>query len=454
MESVIEIIGVKRAEVHTVHGNEMATVRGRVISLVRLGNVLTFHRGHAGRGSERGPKTSQALETATVVVRDLGSEIGLIVDRVLGEQDVVIKSIAENYGNVRGIAGASILGDGRVAMILDMSALIAALSQRTVRTQQRSKVAMTEVSQTAGVDNAVLHEFFASATHDASAAMCRWTDGLIHVTLDEVREVGLEEIGEALERGRRAADDGGAGHRRRGGRKPGSRLRRSTTAGSSPHRCWAARPASNPCWSDLEKSALTETGNILGCAYINALTRLVGIDLMPSAPYFIQDFGASVLQQAVATQSLGSDRLLLCQIGFRRMNQELDWRVVFLPTQGMQDAMRRSLLAAPWNLDLACHRPRLQTDTMSISTAQLSATTTLVGMGQTAFARAPDRMKAILGSCVALVLYHPIRKTAAMVHVVLPESAGRSGAAGKFADTSVSGILDVFAQHGAPACAT
>ena len=46
---------------------------------------------------------------------------------------------------------------------------------------------MMEVYQDA--DMAVLHEFFASATHDASAAMCRWTDGLIHVTLDEVQEI-------------------------------------------------------------------------------------------------------------------------------------------------------------------------------------------------------------------------------------------------------------------------
>ena len=39
-----------------------------------------------------------------------------------------------------------------------------------------------------------------------------------------------------------------------------------------------------PEWSELEKSALMETGNILGCAYVNALTRLIGTDLRPSAP--------------------------------------------------------------------------------------------------------------------------------------------------------------------------
>jgi chemotaxis protein CheC len=105
-------------------------------------------------------------------------------------------------------------------------------------------------------------------------------------------------------------------------------------------------PGTEPEWSESEKSALTETGNILGCAYVNALTRLIGTDLMPSVPYFIQDYGASVVEQAVMTQALTSDRLLLCQIGFRRKDEQLDWRVVFVPTQGMQEAMQRSLHVA------------------------------------------------------------------------------------------------------------
>ncbi len=59
-----------------------------------------------------------------MIVGERGHEIGLAVDRVLGEEDVVIKSMAENYRNVAGIAGASILGDGRVSLILDVAALI------------------------------------------------------------------------------------------------------------------------------------------------------------------------------------------------------------------------------------------------------------------------------------------------------------------------------------------
>ena len=190
-----------------------------------------------------------------------------------------------------------------------------------------------------------LYELFASATHDASAAMCRWTNGLITVTLDQVREIALEEVSAELEIGDELltmvvlASGGEVGGNlillfdEVNGRQLAASL-------------LGREPGSEPEWSELEKSALTETGNILGCAYVNALTRLIGTDLMPSAPYFIQDYGASVVQQAVMTQALTSDRLLLCQIGFRRNDEQLDWRVVFVPTQGMQEAMQRSLHAA------------------------------------------------------------------------------------------------------------
>ncbi len=191
-----------------------------------------------------------------------------------------------------------------------------------------------------------LDELFASATHEASAAMCRWTNGLITVTLDQVREIALEEVGEELHVGDElftmvvltiGSEVGGnlilLFDEFNGRQLAASLLKRE--------------PGTELEWSELEQSALTETGNILGCAYINAITRLIGADLMPSAPYFIQDYGASVIEQAAMTQALTSDRLLVCQIGFRRKEQQLDWRMVFVPTRGMQEAMHRSLLAAP-----------------------------------------------------------------------------------------------------------
>lgn len=205
---------------------------------------------------------------------------------------------------------------------------------------------MTEVHDDNDRALGVLHELFASATHDASAAMCRWTDGLITVTLDEVRQIALEEVSVELDIGDELLTMVVLTLQKEvGGNlilvfdEPGGRQLVASLLGRE--------AGTEPEWSDIEKSALTETGNIFGCAYVNALSRLIGTDLAPSAPYFIQDFGASVLQQAVMAQALTSDTLLLCEIGFHREGEELDWRVVFVPTQGMQDAMQRSLHAAP-----------------------------------------------------------------------------------------------------------
>ncbi len=187
-----------------------------------------------------------------------------------------------------------------------------------------------------------LHQLLASATHDASAAMCRWTNGLITLTLDEVREVPLESTCNELNLGddlltmvvlTLEGDVGGA---------------MILTFDESNARHLAASLLSRPLsqdtqWSELEKSALTETGNILGCAYMNALTRLINADLVPSAPYFIQDYAASVMQQAIMAQAALSDEVLICRTGFHRQGAELNWRVLFVPTEGMRRAMEKAM---------------------------------------------------------------------------------------------------------------
>ena len=73
-----------------------------------------------------------------VIVGIDDQELGLVVDHLIGEEDIVIKSMAENYRNVEGIAGASILGDGRVSLILDVGALLE-LSERKAANANGSK---------------------------------------------------------------------------------------------------------------------------------------------------------------------------------------------------------------------------------------------------------------------------------------------------------------------------
>ncbi|MCA9268132.1 MAG: chemotaxis protein CheC, partial [Planctomycetales bacterium] len=92
-------------------------------------------------------------------------------------------------------------------------------------------------------------------------------------------------------------------------------------------------------WSDLEKSAVMETGNILGSAYLNELTRLTDRELRPSAPYFCQDFAASVLEQALMTQAMTTDRVLVCRTRFEFNQQRVQWSVFFVPSEELLQMM-------------------------------------------------------------------------------------------------------------------
>jgi len=118
LESVVEIVSINKQSLSTVHGHKTARVRGRVVSMVALDEIFEWNQ------TETKGDPNRSDETTLVIVEEDGQELGLAVDSVLGEEDIVIKSMAENYRNVVGIAGASILGDGRVSLILDLAALI------------------------------------------------------------------------------------------------------------------------------------------------------------------------------------------------------------------------------------------------------------------------------------------------------------------------------------------
>ncbi len=197
------------------------------------------------------------------------------------------------------------------------------------------------VYETTTLDLASLRDFFSAATHHASVAMCQWTSGRVTLSLDELREAPLEEAAAELEIG----DDlltmvvlGVQGEL--GGQlilafddENGRKLAASLLG----------RAVSNsPEWSELDQSAVMETGNILASAYLNELTRLTCRKLVPTAPYFVQDFGASVLMQVLAAQSLTSDRVLVCRTRFEFNNQHVNWSLFFVPG----DELLQTMLAA------------------------------------------------------------------------------------------------------------
>ncbi|GFE56677.1 chemotaxis protein CheA [Geobacter sp. AOG1] len=112
LSQVEECIELTRTDVTRAHGHHLADVRGRIIPYVPL-------REHFGIAGER-PEIEQ------IVIADIeGKRVGLVVDYVIGEHQTVIKSIGKMFREVRGVSGATILGDGSVALILDVQQLVA-----------------------------------------------------------------------------------------------------------------------------------------------------------------------------------------------------------------------------------------------------------------------------------------------------------------------------------------
>lgn len=187
----------------------------------------------------------------------------------------------------------------------------------------------------------ILHHVLSTATNHASAAMCRWIGGVITLTLDDVAEVPLEDVLSRLN-----VDDEmfTAVVLTLEGSEGGTLLLMFDEAdGRQLAASLARRPVcSDPQWTEMEISALKETGNILGCAYMNALTKLVDVELVPSIPYFLCDFGASVIEQALMAQVISMDKVLICNTTFHRGDEDLNWNVIFVPS----DRLRTKLEAA------------------------------------------------------------------------------------------------------------
>ncbi len=137
LSTIIECLRPARSDISNLVGTRgMLQLRGDLLPIVHLGDLLDI-------GS--GPEES---EESVVIITDAGdgSRFGLVVDQLCGHQQVVIKSIEESYGSVPGIAAATILGNGRVAFILDVEKL----SDLTVKSSVSPALAMNSASAAKG----------------------------------------------------------------------------------------------------------------------------------------------------------------------------------------------------------------------------------------------------------------------------------------------------------------
>ncbi len=116
--SVREIIKINEDELKFIQHFEVARVREEIIPIVRLNKELGIEIGTVEN------KPAGADERLSVIIIEYGQKaLGLVVSQVLGEQDIVVKPLGTIIKRTKGIAGATILGDGKVALILDTMSL-------------------------------------------------------------------------------------------------------------------------------------------------------------------------------------------------------------------------------------------------------------------------------------------------------------------------------------------
>jgi len=117
LTAIIETLQPKRADVHSLGGSaRVISIRGAYVPLVDVGLSLGY----------RAEPMDAEQGVALLIESEGGSRAVLLFDAIQGQRQVVIKSLEANYRRVPGIAAATILGDGRVALILDVDTLVAA----------------------------------------------------------------------------------------------------------------------------------------------------------------------------------------------------------------------------------------------------------------------------------------------------------------------------------------
>ena len=135
--SVLESFRVMKEELNVLDGSEVFNVREDVVSIVRLGKVFSI-------------ESDENLHCHYLVL--VGTEekkVGLLVDELIGEEDVVIKPLKDHYTGTQGIAGATILGDGTVSLIIDVGQLLLLGAKQEIEDQKAATEEFSRKQNTA-----------------------------------------------------------------------------------------------------------------------------------------------------------------------------------------------------------------------------------------------------------------------------------------------------------------
>lgn len=115
LSSVIEVVRVAPEEIYTINQNEVIRIRNSVLSLLKIEDILY---------DDLDVDDTEKKWQYVVIISAGDRKYGIRVDELIGQKEIVIKSLGSYLGNIEGLAGATIMGDGKVVMILDIGDLV------------------------------------------------------------------------------------------------------------------------------------------------------------------------------------------------------------------------------------------------------------------------------------------------------------------------------------------
>jgi len=118
LNSVIEVIRLHKKQIYSIKGKEVIKLRNEVLPLFDVGKILYRYGNHK----------EENLWQYIVIVGVAEKKFGVKVDFLIGQKEVVIKSLGSYLGTIKGIAGSTIMGDGKVVMILDLAEILHQIS--------------------------------------------------------------------------------------------------------------------------------------------------------------------------------------------------------------------------------------------------------------------------------------------------------------------------------------
>ena len=149
LDHIDEIVEVVPSQIYRIQGRPAIEIRKKIVALVALGDVFRWGgRNHPTARNGTTPldnghqSTENPSEKRTIVVVQNGdTTIGLLVDELIGMQEVVLKSLEKNFRPIPGLSGASILGDGRVSLILDLDTVLELIARQPASRREDASLA-------------------------------------------------------------------------------------------------------------------------------------------------------------------------------------------------------------------------------------------------------------------------------------------------------------------------